>query len=70
MKGSYAVRNLDSSLAVAQTLVGIQLDDLGKDYIDERQALIDAVTLDDVKAAAKKLLDVAPTVVTVGQAAS
>ncbi|NDW04016.1 M16 family metallopeptidase [Jiella pacifica] len=70
LKGSYAVRNLDSSLAVAQTLVGIQLDDLGKDYIDERQALIDAVTLDDVKAAAKKLLDVSPTVVTVGPAAS
>ena len=70
VKGSYAVRNLDSSLAVAQTLVGIQLDDLGKDYIDERQALIDAVTLDDVKAAAKKLLDVSPTVVTVGPAAS
>ncbi|MCE7029576.1 M16 family metallopeptidase [Jiella avicenniae] len=70
VKGSYAVRNLDSSLAVAQTLVGIQLDDLGKDYIDERQALIDAVTLDDVKATAKKLLDATPTVVTVGPAAS
>ncbi|MBO0903876.1 M16 family metallopeptidase [Jiella sonneratiae] len=70
VKGSYAVRNLDSSLAVAQTLVGIQLDDLGTDYIDRRQAIIDAVTLDDVKAAAKKLLDARPTVVTVGQAAS
>ena len=70
VKGSYAVRNLDSSLAVAQTLVGIQLDDLGIDYIDERQALIDAVTLDDVKAVAKKLLDAKPTVVTVGSAAS
>ena len=68
VKGSYAVRNLDSSLAVAQTLVGIQLDDLGKDYIDKRQALIDAVSLDDVKAAAKKLLDAQPTVVTVGPA--
>ena len=68
VKGSYAVRNLDSSLAVAQTLVGIQLDDLGIGYIDERQALIDAVTLDDVKAAAKRLLDTAPTVVTVGPA--
>ncbi|TFF22108.1 insulinase family protein [Jiella endophytica] len=68
VKGSYAVRNLDSSLAVAQTLVGIQLDDLGTDYIDKRQAIIDAVTLDDVKAAAKKLLDAKPTVVTVGSA--
>lgn len=68
VKGSYAVRNLDSSLAVAQTLVGIQLDDLGIGYIDERQALIDAVSLDDVKAVAKRLLDTAPTVVTVGPA--
>ncbi|MBO0662124.1 M16 family metallopeptidase [Jiella flava] len=70
VKGSYAVRNLDSSLAVASTLVGIQLDDLGKDYIDKRQALIDAVSLDDVKAVAKRLLSVQPTVVTVGPAAS
>ncbi|MCQ0989554.1 M16 family metallopeptidase [Jiella marina] len=68
VKGSYAVRNLDSSLAVASTLVGIQLDDLGTDYIDRRQAIIDAVTLDEVKTMAKKLLDVKPTVVTVGPA--
>jgi len=68
VKGSYAVRNLDSSLAVASTLVGIQLDDLGTDYIDRRQAIIDAVTLDEVKTMAKKLLDVRPTVVTVGPA--
>ncbi|MBP0616710.1 M16 family metallopeptidase [Jiella mangrovi] len=68
VKGSYAVRNLDSSLAVAQTLVGIQLDDLGINYIDERQSLIDAVTLDDVKAEAKRLLDTQPTIVTVGPA--
>ncbi|MEX6506139.1 M16 family metallopeptidase [Jiella sp. M17.18] len=68
VKGAYVVRNLDSSLAVADTLVGIQLDDLGKDYIDRRQKLIDEVTLDQVKAAAKKLLSVQPTVITVGSA--
>ena len=68
VKGSYAVRNLDSSGAIAKTLVGIQLDDLGTDYIDRRQDLIDAVTLDEVKAMAKKLLTVEPTVITVGPA--
>ncbi|MCB8836961.1 pitrilysin family protein [Aurantimonas sp. VKM B-3413] len=68
VKGSYVVRNLDSSLAVASTLVGIQLDDLGIDYIDRRQKLIDEVTMDQVKAAAKKLLSVEPTVITVGSA--
>ncbi|MBB3996634.1 M16 family metallopeptidase [Aureimonas pseudogalii] len=69
VKGSYAVQNLSSSLSIASTLVGIQLDDLGIDYIDRRQALIDAVTLDDVKAVAKRLLSVEPTVITVGPAA-
>ncbi|MCW4115290.1 insulinase family protein [Aurantimonas sp. MSK8Z-1] len=68
VKGSYAIRNLDSSLAIASTLVGIQLDDLGRDYIDRREGLIDAVTMDDVKAMAKTLLSVDPTVVTVGPA--
>ncbi|WP_235918920.1 M16 family metallopeptidase [Aureimonas psammosilenae] len=66
VKGSYAVQNLDSSSSIASTLVGLQLDDLGRDYIDERQKLIDAVTLDDVKRMAKTLLSVEPTVVTVG----
>lgn len=68
VKGSYAVRNLDSSGAIASTLVGIQLDDLGTDYIDKRQDEIDAVTMDQVKAAAQKLLSAEPTVITVGPA--
>ena len=66
--GAYAIRNLDSSLAIASTLVGIQLDDLGIDYIDKREKLIDDVTMDQVKAAARKLLSVDPTVITVGPA--
>jgi zinc protease len=68
VKGSYAIQNLDSSLSIASTLVGIQLDDLGIDYIDKRQGLIDAVTLDDVKRMAKQLLSAEPTVITVGPA--
>lgn len=66
VKGSYAIQNLDSSLAIASTLVGIQLDDLGIGYIDERQALIDKVSLDDVKRVARALLSAEPTIVTVG----
>ncbi|MDY8109329.1 pitrilysin family protein [Fulvimarina sp. 2208YS6-2-32] len=68
VKGSYAVRNLDSSGSIAKTLVGIQLDDLGIDYIDTRKDEIDAVTMEQVKAAAKALLSVEPTVITVGPA--
>lgn len=68
VKGSYAVQNLSSSLSIASTLVGIQLDDLGIDYIEKRQGLIDAVTLDEVKAVARRLMSVEPTIVTVGPA--
>jgi zinc protease len=35
--------------------VQIQIDDLGIDYIDRRGAMIDAVTLEDAKRAAKRL---------------
>ncbi len=66
IKGAYAVSNLDSSMAVASTLVAIQEDDLGIDYIDRREALIDAVTLEDVKAAAKRLLSAEPSVLVLG----
>lgn len=64
--GSYAVNNLDSSPAVASTLVGLQDQKLGRDYIDKRADLINAVTLDQVKAAALKLLLTDPAVLIVG----
>ncbi|RUT92930.1 insulinase family protein, partial [Mesorhizobium sp. USDA-HM6] len=58
--------NLDSSSSIASTLVELQLDSLGIDYIKRRAALIDAVTLADVKAAARKLLSADPAVMVVG----
>lgn len=64
--GSYAVNNLDSSSAVASTLVGLQDQKLGRDYIDKRADLINAVTLEQVKAAAQKLLLTDPAVLIVG----
>jgi zinc protease len=56
LKGSYAL-NLDTSSKIVSQLVQIQIDDLGIDYIKQRNALIDAVTLDDAKRAAKRLFD-------------
>ncbi len=56
LKGSYAL-NFDTSAKIAAQLVQIQLDQLGIDYIERRNGLIDAVTLDDVKRVAKRLLD-------------
>lgn len=51
--GSYALR-FDSSSKIARQLLGIQLDDLGIDYIDKRNDMVKAVTLDEVKRASQK----------------
>jgi zinc protease len=66
--GAYAINNLDSSSAIARTLVELQIDDLGIDYMQRRAAIIDAVTLDQVKAIAKKLLSAEPTIMVLGPA--
>ncbi len=55
LKGSYPLR-FDSSSKIARQLVQIQLEDLGIDYIAKRNDMIDAVTIDDVRRAAKELL--------------
>lgn len=66
MIGAYAINNLDSSGAIATTLVDLQTDKLGIDYMQRRIDLINAVKLDDVKAAARKLLSVDPAVMILG----
>ena len=54
LTGSYALR-FDTSSKIASQLVQIQLDELGIDYIDRRNRLIEAVTLDDARRIAKRL---------------
>ncbi len=66
LKGSFAL-GLDTSNRIASQLVQMQLDDLGIDYIERRPALIDAVTLDDAKRVAKRLLDPGLLVTVVGR---
>ena len=56
LKSSFAL-NLDSSSKIASLLTQFQLDGLGIDYIQRRADLIDAVTIDDAKRAAKRFLD-------------
>ncbi|MBT3305207.1 MAG: insulinase family protein, partial [Alphaproteobacteria bacterium] len=66
LTGSYPLR-FTSSGSVAGMLVGVQLDNLGIDYMDRRNSLIEAVNIDDVNRAAKTLLRTdALTVVVVG----
>jgi zinc protease len=66
LTGSYALR-FDTSSKIANQLVAIQLDDLGIDYINKRNDLVRAVTLDDVKRVAKRLLDGGLLVTVVGR---
>jgi zinc protease len=66
LKGSFAL-GLDTSNRVAGTLVQLQLDHLGIDYIERRSALIDAVTLADAKRVAKRLLGGGMLVTVVGR---
>lgn len=54
LTGSYPLR-FTSSSAIADMLVGMQEDNLGIDYFDKRNSLIEAVTLDDAKRVAKSL---------------
>ncbi len=67
LTGSYPLR-FTSSGSIASMLVGIQRDNLGIDYMDRRNSLIEAVSLADVNRIAKKLLSVDKlTVVVVGK---
>jgi zinc protease len=61
------VLNLDSSTKIAGLLVQLQLDGLGPDYFSRRSAMIDAVTLDDARRVAKRLLDKGLLVTVVGK---
>jgi zinc protease len=67
LKGSYAL-SLDTSSKIAAQLVQIQLDKLGIDYIERRDAMIDGVTLADAKRVAKRLYEGGVLVAVAGQA--
>lgn len=56
LTGSYPLRFTKTD-RIARILVGLQLDRLGIDYIERRNGLIEAVTLDDVRRVANRLLD-------------
>jgi zinc protease len=61
------VLNLDSSTKIAGLLVQLQLDGFGTDYFTRRGAMIEAVTLDDARRVAKRLLDKGLLVTVVGK---
>jgi zinc protease len=63
--GNYALR-FDDSRKIARQLISIQLDQLGIDYVDRRNELVKAASLEDVKRAAERVFAGEPTIVTVG----
>ena len=48
---------LSSSSSIANQLLWIQIEDLGIDYIDRRNELIEEVSLDDIRRVAKRLIE-------------
>lgn len=56
LTGAYPLR-FDSNDDIADELLGIQMEDLGIDYVNKRNAMIRAVTLADIQRAAKRVLD-------------
>jgi zinc protease len=66
MTGSYAL-SFDTSSKIAAGLVAIQREDLGIDYIDRRNPLVNAVTMDDVKRVTRRLLGTSMLITVVGK---
>ncbi|RMD63609.1 MAG: insulinase family protein [Alphaproteobacteria bacterium] len=56
LTGSFPLR-FSSSGRIAGMLVGMQLENLGIDYLDRRNAFIEAVTLDQARRVARRLYD-------------
>ena len=67
LKGSQMLA-LDTSSKLASALLQYQLDKLPIDYIEKRNAIVDAVTLDDAKQAARRLWGQGLLTVVVGRA--
>jgi len=62
--GSYPLR-FDTNAKIASQLLGLRMDDFGPEYVDNRNDMIAAVTLDDVKRVAKRLLETDDLIVTI-----
>ncbi|MGZ5914195.1 MAG: M16 family metallopeptidase [Hyphomicrobium sp.] len=62
--GSYPLR-FDTNSKIATQLLGLKMDGFGPEYVENRNAMIAAVTLDDMKRVAKSLLDTQNLIVTI-----
>ena len=64
LTGSFALR-FDTNAKIANQLLWIMREEMGIDYVDKRNAQVEAVTLGDLKRVAKRLLKTDDLIVTV-----
>jgi zinc protease len=64
LTGSYALR-FGTGANIATALLGLKLEGLGPDFVNRRNALVEAVTIDDVRRVARELLRPGELLVTV-----
>ncbi|MDX2307516.1 MAG: pitrilysin family protein [Hyphomicrobium sp.] len=64
LTGSYALR-FDTNAKIATQLLGLWEEGFGPDYIEKRNGLIEAVTLEDAKRVAKRLIDADNLIITI-----
>jgi zinc protease len=62
--GSYALR-FDTSSKIASQLLGLKEEGFGTDYVEKRNAMIEAITLDEAKRVAKSLFAPENLIITV-----
>jgi zinc protease len=55
LTGSFALR-FDSNAKIANQLLSLMQDNLGIDYVDKRNALVEAISIEDLKRVAARLL--------------
>ncbi len=64
LTGSYALR-FDTSLKIASQLVSLQTEGFDVGYLDERNGMIEAVTLEDAKRVGARMLGAGPLLTTI-----
>lgn len=62
--GSYPLR-FDTDAKIAAQLLGLMEEGFGPDYVENRNKLIDGVTMEDAKRVAKRLLQTDKLIVTI-----
>jgi zinc protease len=64
LTGSYALR-FDTNSKIASQLLGLLQEGFGADYVEKRNKIIEAISMDDVKRVAKRLLKPDGLIVTI-----